>query len=105
MNFSDYIMPELLLLIPILYAIGIWIKSSQIKNWLIPFILMAIGVGLTFLYVLGWRIEEIPQNPAAYVFTSITQGILVAAAAVLANNIVTQVTVGKANDKEGTKVQ
>ncbi|HBR31108.1 MAG TPA: hypothetical protein DD733_03380, partial [Clostridiales bacterium] len=53
MNYNEFVSPELSLLIPVLYAIGMFIKNSNIKNWLIPFILGAIGILLTFFYLIS----------------------------------------------------
>ena len=107
MDFKEFIKPELLLLIPICYALGIWFKGIEgIKNWLIPFILSGISIACCFLYLLASELPEIKGNLiAAYIFTSLTQGILCAAAAVFAANIVKQVTLGRAEDNEGTHAE
>lgn len=47
-----YIKPELLILIPILWALGTQLKKSQLKDWLIPFVLMGVSLALAFSYVL-----------------------------------------------------
>jgi len=89
--FTDYIRAELLVLVPVLYALGAWIKASKIDNKFIPLILGGVGIALSLLYVLpsselsvGWR------GVMLSVFTAITQGILCAAAAVYANQILKQ---------------
>jgi hypothetical protein len=49
----DYVKPELLVIIPILWYIGKQLKASRkIKDWAIPFILMAISILLVLPYIL-----------------------------------------------------
>lgn len=49
----DYIKPELLVLVPILWYFGTKIKASKkIEDWAIPFILMGISVLIALSYVL-----------------------------------------------------
>lgn len=98
MDFKEFIRPELLVLIPVLYLLGAWIKASACKNWIIPFVLMGVGVFLTLAYLLSVEFVAAGNMVAGYIFASITQGILVAGAAVLANNIQYQATVGKLED-------
>jgi hypothetical protein len=98
MDFKEFVRPELLVLIPILYLLGMWIKASACKNWLIPFILCGVGIVLSALWILGWQTAEVGKNVFAYIFSAITQGILVAGVAVLANNVKYQATVGRVED-------
>lgn len=84
MDFSVYIKPELLILIPVLYVIGEMIKGSKtVQNRFIPVILGCTGVGLSILYVVATE----GVTPLGF-FTAITQGILVAGASVYANEII-----------------
>ena len=70
---KEMIKPELLILIPVLYFIGVAIrKSEKIKNEYIP---MLIGIG---------------QGILLAVFTAITQGVLVAGVSVYINQIIKQ---------------
>ena len=86
MGYEDYIKPELLILIPVLYLIGHFIKSTEtIKDKYIPVILGFVGVFLSLLYVMA---TEGPSLMA--LFTAITQGILTAGAAVYTNELITQ---------------
>lgn len=49
----EYIKPELLVLVPILWYIGTKIKAAKkIEDWVIPFVLMAISVVIALSYVL-----------------------------------------------------
>lgn len=86
MNFNDYVLPELLILVPVLYGLGAVIKNTEkIKDNYIPALLTLCGVVLSCLYVIGTQ-----GISAEAVFTSIVQGILVAAAAVYANQLIKQ---------------
>lgn len=86
-NVLQYIKPELLVLIPVLYFVGVALKQSQaVKNNKIPLILGGVGVVLASVYVLSAGVE----NPAAAVFMGITQGILCAGCSVYVNQIYKQ---------------
>ena len=86
MSFVEYIKPELLILVPVLYIIGAMIKDSQtISNRYIPAILGGIGVLLSLLYVIGST-----GFSATGAFTAITQGILIAGTAVYTHEFITQ---------------
>ena len=69
---TEFIKPELLVLIPVLFFIGVAIVKSNTENKFIPFILMGTGIALA-------------------IFTAIVQGILVASGAVLVNETAKQV--------------
>jgi hypothetical protein len=99
---SQFIKPELLLLIPVLYILGTAIKQSPIKDWLIPYILGGAGILLSLVYVLS---KEQPAGLSAVcsaVFTAITQGVLVAGGGVYADNLIKQAKEGK-TQAEGKK--
>ena len=82
-NFENYIQPELLVLIPVLYIIGEGIKKAEaINDKYIPIILGAIGIILSCLYVIAMC-----GFSAMSIFTAITQGILVAGGSVYINQI------------------
>lgn len=90
MNYQEFIRPELLILIPVLYFIGMGIKKSAIRDSYIPLILGGVGILLAGIYL--FAVEEIigAQAVATAVFTAITQGVLCAAASVYANQIIKQ---------------
>lgn len=88
---SQFIKPELLILIPVLYILGAGAKKSQsIADNRIPLLLGAGGVLLAVVYVMaaceftGW------QSGLMAVFTAVTQGILCAGASVYVNQIIKQ---------------
>lgn len=90
MNYQEFIKPELLVLIPVLYFVGVAIKKSKCKDSLIPFILGVTGVLLSGIYLFATDEINGTQAVATAIFTSITQGVLVAAASVYANQIIKQ---------------
>ena len=90
MNYQEFIKPELLILIPVLYFIGMGVKRSVISDTLIPLILGATGILLSGIYL--FAAEEVIGTQAIFtaIFTAITQGVLCAAAAVYTNQIIKQ---------------
>ena len=91
MDYTEYIKPELLVLIPVLVYIGYLAKQSKlVKNKFIPALLAAAGVVMAGLYVLATTTLAVPQDAAQAVFTAIVQGLLCAAGAVYADQCVKQ---------------
>ena len=91
MDYTTYIKPELLVLIPVLIFIGYCLKTSAaVKDKLIPALLAAVGVVLAAVYVLSTTNIAAPQDGAQAVFTAIVQGFLCAAGAVFGDQIVKQ---------------
>lgn len=86
MDFSQYIKPELLILVPVLFVLGEIIKKTEVvkANW-IPAILGVTGVILSALYV--WATSGFS---VMMIFVSVTQGILVAGASVYVDQIIKQ---------------
>lgn len=82
-NMTDYIQPELLILIPVLYLIGYAVKKTEyIQDKFIPLILGAIGIMLCVVYQIA--------TGEFNLFTAITQGVLCAGASTYANQIYKQ---------------
>lgn len=87
---KEFIKPELLILVPVLYILGIGMKKSTVKDKLIPALLGGIGIVLSLLWVLGtsellgWRDVLLAG------FSAVTQGILAAGASVYCNQLVKQ---------------
>lgn len=100
MDYKEFVKPELLLLIPVLYALGVWIKNSKVLDWKIPFILGGVGIGLSVIYLFSVSDLGNSQAIATLVFTALTQGVLVTAAAVFANQLIQQATAGRFEDIE-----
>lgn len=100
MNWQEFIKPELLILIPVLYFIGMAIKKSPIKDTLIPYILGGAGVTLVFIYLMASEPVHNVQEVFTAIFTAITQGILCAAASVFANQLYKQAIKAKEENEE-----
>jgi len=72
MNIQDFIRPELLVLIPVCWGIGLMLKSTPINNQWIPAILGLCSVFLASLYVFSTATE----TPSAGLWIGVTQGIV-----------------------------
>ena len=80
---TEYVKPELLILVPVLYLIGIALKKFNKLDKYIPIILGACGILISMLYVNNFSMQGL--------FSSITQGILCAGASVYSNQIWKQI--------------
>lgn len=90
-NFTDYIQPELLILIPVLYLIGMYFKKAEwIDDKHIPVTLGVVGIFLSAMWVLATGVFGDWQDVLLAIFTAIVQGFLVSGGAVYANNIYKQ---------------
>lgn len=88
MDFKEYIMPGLLVLIPALFGLGVIFKNtSRIKDEDIPLTLLIISLFLAACFVLGTNPIPDVQSAATAIFTSLTQGALCAAGAVFAHQV------------------
>ena len=88
---KEFIRPEVLVLIPVLYFIGIGLKSAEaFADKHIPLALGAVGVALAALWVVATSTIASPQDGALAVFTAIVQGVLVAGASVYINQLIKQ---------------
>lgn len=88
---KEFIRPELLVLIPVLYCIGVALKSAQaFADKHIPVALGAAGIALAALWVVATSAITGPQECAMAAFTAIVQGVLVAGCAVYVNQIAKQ---------------
>ena len=100
MNWQEFIKPELLILIPVLFFAGEAIKKSKINNAAIPFILGIAGAVLSAIYLFASTSVSGAQEVATAVFTALTQGVLVAAASVYGDQLLKQATKSKEEAKE-----
>ena len=99
----QYIRPELLVLVVVLYVIGMFIKNTKyIPDEMIPLFLGIISIFLTAIYVVS-----VSQKPTSYqevfgmMFDIIIQGICCAAGAVYFNQLGKQHMKLKELDKDG----
>ena len=84
MDLTQYIYPELLFIIPFLNITGWWIKhKSNMPNKLIPLILGLLSIVLSVAYIYSSMNVSLGESLAG----GIVQGILLAAAAVYANQL------------------
>jgi hypothetical protein len=90
MELNEYIKPELLVLIPVLYLIGVAVKKSKIADKFIPWILGGVSVALSALWIFASCSIASPADIALAIFTAITQGVLIAGASVYVNQLVKQ---------------
>ncbi len=87
---KELIKPELAVLIPVLYLVGVALKKSAVQDRHIPWLLGVCGIVLSIVYlaatagVTGW------QGGMMLVFSGITQGVLTAGASVYVNQVVKQ---------------
>lgn len=87
---KELIKPELAVLVPVLYLVGVALKKSAVQDRHIPWLLGVCGIVLSTLYlaatagVSGW------QGGMMLVFSGITQGVLAAGASVYVNQVVKQ---------------
>lgn len=72
MNIQDFIRPELLILIPVCWGIGLMLKSTPVNNQWIPAVLCLCSVLLACLYVFSSANEAPPEG----IFAGVTQGVL-----------------------------
>ncbi len=92
MEFSQYIKPELLVLVPVLCFIGAALKKSdKVRNENIPLALGCAGVVLALLWVLSTA-DWACINAFKAVFTAVIQGIMCAGAAVYGHQVVKPLT-------------
>ena len=90
MNLKEFIKPELLILIPVLYVVGIGLKKSKLSDTLIPLILGGIAIFMSAAWVIATSDISTLKDVAYALFISVTQGILSAGASVYVNQLYVQ---------------
>lgn len=90
MDIMNFIKPELLILVPVLYIIGLGIKKSIVSDNYIPIILGVVSICLSTLWVVSTSNIKNWQDAVYAIFISITQGILTAGASVYVNQLYIQ---------------
>lgn len=98
----QFVRPELLILVAVLWCLGFFLKKAPWfqEEWMIPFILLFLGMVLAVLYI---GIVLVEGFSAAAIISGICQGILVAALAVLINEAGKQLFVKRMEDKNKLK--
>lgn len=87
---KEFIKPELLILIPVLYIVGIGLKKSKLSDTLIPLVLGGIAIVLSAAWVIATSDISTLKDVAYALFISVTQGILSAGASVYVNQLYVQ---------------
>ncbi len=90
MDLKEFIKPELLILIPVLYVAGIGLKKSKLSDTLIPLFLGGIAIVLSATWVIATSDLSTLKDIAYALFISVTQGILSAGASVYVNQLYVQ---------------
>ena len=90
MELKEFIKPELLILIPVLYVVGIGLKKSKFSDTLIPLILGGIAIVLSAAWVIATSDISTLKDVAYALFISVTQGILSAGASVYVKQLYVQ---------------
>ena len=98
---SNFIKPELLVLIPVLYIAGAGLKRSQsFADNAIPLVLGVCGVVLALAYVLGTSALSGWRDVLMAAFTAVTQGILCAGCSALAGRLLRRGSTDEGADAE-----
>ncbi len=88
---KEFICPELVVLIPVLYLIGVGLKKSDaVPDKRIPICLGVVAVCLSALYIGATRVFASSADIFSAIFAAITQGVLCAGASVYANQLIKQ---------------
>lgn len=90
MNLENFIKPELLILIPVLYIMGLGLKKSKLSDCLIPLVLGGVSIALSAAWVIATSDISTFKDVIYAIFVSVTQGILSAGASVYINQIYVQ---------------
>lgn len=88
MDIMSFISPSLIVLVAVIMCLGVFLKSSQIKDKYIPIILLVASIGLTIAYMAF--IQGLGINSTVIV-NGLIQGILIASMAVYGNQVFKQV--------------
>lgn len=95
-NSMNYVKPELLILVPVLFALGMALKKAKKPaDKHIPLALGAVGILLAGLWVLATSHLGGAQGVMLAVFTALCQGVLAAAGAVYGHQIYKQMGKGE----------
>ena len=87
----EFIKPELLVLVPVLYIMGTFLKKAQtFADNHIPLALTAVGIVLAALWVVGTVPTGTAREIVLAVFTALVQGVICAGLAVYGDQMVKQ---------------
>jgi len=83
----QFVKPELLIVMVACYVLGLFLKASLMKDWLIPYVLLIVAIVLTIAYtavVLGLGLT------GKVIIEGFIQGLFAAALAVYGNQLIKQ---------------
>lgn len=86
-NLIKFVPEQLLIVVAALYVLGLFLKNSKVKDYLIPWILLIVSI------VSSVAIGGINM-------TSVLQGIICCGVSVLSNQLIKQSTIKKKEDQE-----
>lgn len=90
-HIMEFVKPELLVLVPVLYIMGTFLKQARtFVDAHIPMTLTGAGIGLASLWVAGTASVASVREILLAVFTALVQGIICAGLAVYGNQMVKQ---------------
>ena len=92
---KEFIKPELLITIPVIYMLGTALKKSSANDKNIPWILGVASVFLSSLFIVSTSDIRGWQEALMAIFSGLTQGILCAGASVYVNQILKQASKGE----------
>jgi len=88
---SEFIRPELMVLVPVLYFIGMALKrSTEVTDKWIPLILGACGILLSSVWIVANTVFSGWRDVLMGLFAAFTQGILIAGCSVYVNQLYKQ---------------
>lgn len=103
MELYDYILPSLTVLVPLLYIIGLCLKSSRLPDHFIPLLLGAAGIVLALVWLFSIDLPSSGTEAVKLILTGIAQGTLCAAVSVYSHNIYKQLKEGNSDDPADDK--
>lgn len=86
----QFIKPELVIVVVVLYILGMFLKNSNVKDELIPLVIGIVSIAISTLWVLSTSTITGFQEGCAALMTAIVQGILCAGGAVFSNQLFKQ---------------
>lgn len=90
MNLEEYISPALLVLLPVLYALGGALKKSRLPDYIIPFVIGAAGVVFACIWLLSRNYPSGIHDLLKTLLMGFVQGLICASVTVYAHNLVKQ---------------
>jgi hypothetical protein len=83
----QFIKPELLIVVIACYVLGMFLKSSVMKDWLIPYVLLLFAIALMIAYMTIVLGEGFTSK---VIILGFIQGLFAAALAVYGNQLIKQ---------------